>query len=86
MAAVATQQISSAERCEPGSFPLHLANFPSAPKPESIDAKKVVAEWVDLFNKTITSPDLGGISKLFLTESYWRDQLCLTWDFHCKCF
>jgi hypothetical protein len=87
MGSVATQHpvdIPSAERVEPGSFALHTANLPSLPKPESIDAKSVATAWVESFNKTISNPDLAGISKLFLAESYWRDHLCLSWDLHCK--
>lgn len=86
MGSIATQSplaVPSAERCESGSFPLYTANFPSLPKPESIDAKSAAAAWVESFNKTMRNPDLAGISKLFLAESYWRDQLCLSWDFHC---
>lgn len=86
MGSVATQPPLggvSAERCEPGSFPLHTANFPSLEEPASVDANSIAATWVDSFNKTIGNPDLAGVSKLFLVESYWRDQLCLSWDFHC---
>lgn len=74
-------EINSANRCEPGSFPLRMARFPSVTKLESIDANIVAAKWVEVFNKTIANPD-PHLSSLFLEESYWRDQLCLSWDFH----
>jgi len=82
MGSVATQQapgIPSANRVEPGSFPLRLANLPKAPKAE-VDANLVATAWVESFNTSIKK---GNLSDLFLAESYWRDHLCLTWDFHC---
>jgi hypothetical protein len=86
MGSVTTQaplEIPSSERVEPGSFPLKLATFPASPAPKSIDAESIATTWVETFNKTINSPDAAGIADLFLSESYWRDQLCLSWDFHC---
>ncbi|KAH7417800.1 hypothetical protein BKA64DRAFT_652899 [Cadophora sp. MPI-SDFR-AT-0126] len=74
--------VPSSDRCEPGSFPLVTAQFPAASKPKPVDANDIAANWVSAFNKYISNPSIESLSKLFLTESYWRDQLCLTWDFH----
>ncbi|KAF4634124.1 hypothetical protein G7Y89_g3975 [Cudoniella acicularis] len=85
MASVATQNpvdVPSSERVEPGSFPLAIAKFPENASSASTDPEKVATQWVDSFNKAISSPDLAKLSTLFLPESYWRDQLCLSWDFH----
>lgn len=71
--------VPSSERVEPGSYPLPTANFPVSPAESNVDAETVASEWVEAFNKTIHS-DLTGVSDLFLQESYWRDQLCLSWD------
>jgi hypothetical protein len=82
MGSVEVQQapgIPSANRVEPGSFPLGLANLPSAPK-ASVDVDAAASVWVEKFNASIQR---GDISSLFLAESYWRDHLCLSWDFHC---
>jgi hypothetical protein len=76
-------KIPSSDRVEPGSFPLKIATYPTAAPPKSIDPDAVAASWVKSFNKTISSPHVSGITELFLSESYWRDQLCLSWDFHC---
>jgi len=76
------QRVSSAQRCEPGSFPLRLANLPAVDESSlgGIDPHKEVTKWVANFNEAVkTNP---GIADLFLTESYWRDHLCLTWEFH----
>jgi hypothetical protein len=75
--------VPSSDRVEPGSFSLKIANYPTSEYPKSIDPEVVATSWVESFNKTINSPDVSGISDLFLSESYWRDQLCLSWDFHC---
>ena len=86
MGSVVTQapvDVPSADRVEPGSYPLKLATFPIVPPPKSIDVDSVATEWVDSFNKAISSPDVATVADLFLAESYWRDQLCLSWDFHC---
>jgi hypothetical protein len=71
----------SSDRVEPGSFPLAIARFPDhAPKCEDPDS--AAAGWVGAFNSAAESSDIDALSKLFLVESYWRDQLCLSWDFH----
>ena len=62
---------------------MKLATYPTSAPPKPIDANSVATTWVEAFNKTINSPDVVGIPDLFLSESYWRDQLCLSWDFHC---
>lgn len=75
-------ELPSSERCEPGSFSLAIAKLPDVTPADSIEADLVASQWVDTFNKTLKDSDFSTISNLFLTESYWRDQLCLTWDFH----
>jgi hypothetical protein len=82
MGSIAVQYIPSAERVEPGSFPLVSAKLPTVIETRAVDAEEIASEWVDLFNKTIRSRDLTAIAELFLQESYWRDQLCLSWDIH----
>ncbi|KAF7917780.1 hypothetical protein BELL_0204g00010 [Botrytis elliptica] len=74
--------IPSSQRVEPGSFQLRLANLPKSTAEKSIDATKIASDFVDRFNQTINTADVSSLSTLFLEESYWRDQLCLSWDFH----
>ncbi|EKD20125.1 hypothetical protein MBM_02077 [Drepanopeziza brunnea f. sp. 'multigermtubi' MB_m1] len=74
--------VPSSERCEPGSFPLKIASYPSNSSPKDIDPTEVAATWVSNFNASLAKPSLAILSHLFLEESYWRDQLCLSWDFH----
>ena len=74
-------QIPSSNYVVPGS---HLLSTISLPEPITIttpNAESVATEWVSSFNQLI---QLGAstFSTLFSNQSYWRDLLCLTWDFH----
>ena len=82
MASQTLVEVPSSNRVEPGSFPLRLATLPTVSPPPQ-DANSVAESWVASFNKALASPELGSISEVFLPESYWRDQLCLSWDFRC---
>lgn len=74
--------IPSSERVQPGSFQLKFAKLPESAAPVSIDTIKVAADFIERFNKVIPSADIASLSSIFIEESYWRDQLCLSWDFH----
>lgn len=76
-------EVSSSDRVEPGSFPLKIAQYPTSATIKSTDPSLIATRWVRHFNEVICSGDFTGIPDLFLSESYWRDQLCLSWDFHC---
>lgn len=75
-------EVPSSDRCESGSFPLITAKFPRGTTLKTVDADDTASKWVEAFNKCITNPELATIPDLFLDEGYWRDQLCLSWDFH----
>lgn len=55
------------ESMETSSF---LATEPSA----------LLGQWLQAFEKAVASADDDGLKSLFLEESYWRDQIGLTWD------
>jgi hypothetical protein len=85
MATVATHRASipSFNRTEPGSLPLTQAELPLKSTVKApTDASKVAEDWVASFNRLLASGDDTAVSNLFLDESYWRDQLCFSWDFH----
>ena len=82
MATAAVQlPIPSYDRVEDGSCQLRIASFPKPKPPGSIDSHSIASQWaLDLTTALNTNlPEVGG---LFLQESYWRDQLGLSWDFH----
>jgi hypothetical protein len=72
----------SANRIEPGSFPLNIPTFPDLNTSECENPIEVATEFVDTFNKAAGNSDIEAIARLFQAQSYWRDQLCLSWDFH----
>lgn len=86
--AQSSMQVPTSDRREPGSFPLATATlpdmFPSDAKPT--DAHAIALSWVASFNTQMRNLDQDSASRvfsnLFLEESYWRDMLCLSWDFH----
>ena len=44
-----------------------------------IDFNAIAEKWLNQLEQSITNPDTTHIESLFLTESYWRDALALTW-------
>lgn len=74
-------EVPPSNRIVPGSH--HLTPF-SWPKPADIagiDPEQVAITWVSSFNDLVSSKEYD-VSAFFLKDSYWRDLLCLTWDFH----
>ena len=65
----------------PGSHPLTQVSYPKTIDEPPSDAARVATDWVASFNSLLQSESPQS-NKLFLQESYWRDLLCLTWDFH----
>ncbi|KAI9696770.1 MAG: hypothetical protein M1836_005132 [Candelina mexicana] len=73
----------SHDRVETGSYTLAAAKYPNTSDTSKVDVEKVVLQWVSDFNLSVGHGDDPAVLKeLFLTESYWRDQLCLSWTFH----
>ena len=85
MAAVALQ-FPPSNTVLPGSRLLPTAPFPrthdtSSSLPSSdLSPKSIVDDWLSAFT-SLLSGEHALITKLFLEESYWRDLLCMTWDF-----
>jgi hypothetical protein len=83
MGSVATQvpvDVPSADRGEPGSSHLHTAILPVTSSSKPTDVDSIAEGWVDSINKLLKSPGLA--TEVFFEDSYWRDQLSLSWDFH----
>ena len=79
----ATVVIPPSNKVLPGSRHLQTAPFPkpASSRPGSIASPKlIVDEWVSSLRQLLSgSPE--SCTRLFLKESYWRDLLCMTWDF-----
>lgn len=80
--ATAAVQIPSYNRVEAGSSQLRAAAYPEPNPPTKADVHKIATEWVDSLDKALSSQDFEAINRLFLQDSYWRDQLGLSWDYH----
>ena len=67
----------------PGSHMLHNARLPEIPlKPsEAIDPSRIANQWAEDFNLLVDGQG-SSAKELFLTESYWRDLSCSSWNFH----
>ncbi len=73
----------SHDRVETGSHTLPIAKYPSTGDTSKVDVEKVVSQWISDFNASVSRDgDDGAFKDVFLTESYWRDQLCMSWTFH----
>lgn len=81
--ATAAVEVPPSNHGVPGSHLLVQARLPApAPKAtESIDPQSVATAWVDRFNDVLREQHVP-VDKLFVKESYWRDLLCSSWDFH----
>lgn len=80
--ATAEVQVPSFNRLEPGSCRIDAAAFPKTESVAGVNANEIANEWVSRFNQFLRSSSDVSISQLFLKESYWRDQLALSWDYH----
>lgn len=65
----------------PGSHHLAPFSFPKTSNTVPLDVAEVASTWVSSFTTAAQNGDRE-VSALFLKASYWRDLLCLTWDFH----
>ncbi|KAI9668957.1 MAG: hypothetical protein M1817_005180 [Caeruleum heppii] len=80
--ATAQIEVPSHDRAEPGSYTLRVASYPDQSGTLPPRVEDVAKDWVTSFNSVIDNADFTALSELFLAESFWRDQLCLTWNFH----
>ncbi|WP_196775315.1 flavin-containing monooxygenase [Rhodococcus opacus] len=46
------------------------------------DPETAASEWMEKFNHALRSADVISLRKLMLSDSWWRDILAFTWDFH----
>lgn len=58
------------------------ATYPQLSLPSDVKNDTVAAEWIVSFKKFLQNRDICPPKDIFFGESYWRDHLCLSWDFH----
>lgn len=64
------------------SCDLQAATYPNANCSQPDDIVSVVMKWLASFNEAIHTNNFSLLHGLFFQESYWRDQLTLSWNFH----
>lgn len=79
---VAGPKMQPSNRCEPGSYNIAVATFPDTSSEEPKDVDGSANELIDKFNAALAKQDTSAIADLFLDNSYWRDHLGLSWDYH----
>ncbi|KAL8678218.1 MAG: hypothetical protein Q9186_005401 [Xanthomendoza sp. 1 TL-2023] len=81
--ATAAVEIPPSNHGIPGSHMLAHVDLPEIIPNFSnpIDPQGVATSWLQLFNDLINGHEVK-IEDIFLDESYWRDFLCSTWNFH----
>lgn len=79
--ATAAIEIPASNRVVPGSHLLATISWPKPSDTSVSDAGNVAAAWISSFNSLIKGDDVE-VSSLFRKDCYWRDLLCMTWDFH----
>ncbi|KAL8768739.1 MAG: hypothetical protein Q9209_005157 [Squamulea sp. 1 TL-2023] len=81
--ATAAVEIPPSNHGIPGSNMLRHVDLPET-TPElsgQTNPQRIATSWLDAFNHLVTGHDVS-IKDLFLEDSYWRDLLCTTWDYH----
>jgi hypothetical protein len=80
--------VPSRERVVPGSCNIPLGEFPKSmsesPSDLPLDPDDIADKIIDQLNQGLAAADRAVISELFLENSYWRDHLCYSWDFHTR--
>ncbi|KAI1818392.1 hypothetical protein GGS20DRAFT_287075 [Poronia punctata] len=82
MADVMVDQVPSSQRLVPGSVNIPLATWPAAVEfdDKAVDVIAISSRIIDSFNQALENKDYKAVAGLFTENSYWRDQLALTWD------
>jgi hypothetical protein len=84
MAVVVDSQLHlpSHERVEPGSVNIPVGKFPATYSTAPENPDQIASDIVDRLNDALVKDERQTLSGLFLDNSYWRDHLCFSWDFH----
>ncbi|KAI2792439.1 hypothetical protein POX_b02477 [Penicillium oxalicum] len=77
----AQHNIPSRERVEPGSHNIPLGKFPDTCTKPAEKPDQIATQIIDRLNQVLSKKDTSALSQLFLHDGYWRDHLCLSWDF-----
>ncbi|KAJ5928712.1 hypothetical protein N7466_007668 [Penicillium verhagenii] len=74
-------QLPSRYRVEPGSCDIPLGILPKTSTSTPENPANIASALIEKLNDSIAKKDTTGIASLFIENSYWRDHLCLSWEF-----
>ena len=81
--AAAVLELPSSNHVVPGSHLLPHITYPETFDVPVPDPDSVASTWISSLNHVIQKGSTScSLSSLFLRNAYWRDLLCLSWDFH----
>ncbi|KAJ5130263.1 uncharacterized protein N7515_006302 [Penicillium bovifimosum] len=78
------EAVPSRERVVPGSCNIPLGEFPETMSGSPFNPDILADQTIERLNEGLAIADKEAISVLFLKDSYWRDHLCYSWDFHTR--
>ncbi|PHH85313.1 hypothetical protein CDD83_613 [Cordyceps sp. RAO-2017] len=58
-----------------------IAEIPSSAPADSADARAGATGVLDALNRALSQRDYAAVSQLFIKGGFWRDHLCLSWEF-----
>lgn len=71
----------SQDRVEPGSYMVPPAKFPKTCSTTPADPDELASGVINKLNDSLKTQDYKTLANQFLGDGYWRDHLCLSWDF-----
>lgn len=77
-----TTHIPSHNRVEPGSINTPATKFPeTSPPTPTLNANDIASDVIHHLNTALYQKDYSAVANLFLEDGFWRDHLCISWDF-----
>ncbi|KAJ5895074.1 hypothetical protein N7495_006765 [Penicillium taxi] len=73
--------IPSRYRVEPGSCDIAIGIYPETSTSTPSNPDNLATDVINKANIALEKKDASALSALFIENSYWRDHLCLSWDF-----
>ena len=73
--------LPSKYRIEPGSVDIPIGVLPPTSTSTPSNPQEIAQTLLTKLNDSITKKDTASVAALFSENSYWRDHLCLSWEF-----
>ncbi|KAJ6095534.1 hypothetical protein N7486_006280 [Penicillium sp. IBT 16267x] len=73
--------LPSRYRVEPGSCDIPIGVLPKTSTTTPEKPEIIASSLIEKVNSSIAKKDGAALASLFIDNSYWRDHLCLSWEF-----